>query len=46
MIFDFSFILTVATLVTGIIWALDAWLWKPGRLQRAAAAGRRPAGSA
>src|SRR4026208_1003058 len=39
MIFDFSFILTVATFVTGVIWALDAWLWKPQRLERAAAAG-------
>jgi signal peptidase I len=39
MIFDFSFILTVATVITGVIWGLDAWLWKPARLQRAAAAG-------
>ncbi|HKE93764.1 MAG TPA: signal peptidase I [Povalibacter sp.] len=39
MIFDFSFILTVATLITGVIWGLDAWLWKPRRLQRAAASG-------
>lgn len=38
MIFDFSFILTVATLVTGVIWGLDAWLWKPKREQRAALA--------
>ena len=36
MIFDFSFILTVATFVTGVIWGLDAWLWKPSRLQKAA----------
>jgi signal peptidase I len=42
MIFDFSFILTVATLITGVIWGLDAWLWKPERLQRAAAAGTPP----
>jgi signal peptidase I len=42
MIFDFSFILTVATLVTGVIWGLDAWLWKPQRLQRAAAKGVTP----
>lgn len=42
MIFDFSFILTIATLVTGIIWGLDAWLWKPRRLERAAAAGTAP----
>ncbi|WP_349261253.1 signal peptidase I [Povalibacter sp.] len=42
MIFDFSFILSVATLVTGVIWGLDAWLWRPSRLQRAAAAGTAP----
>src|SRR5687768_7606031 len=42
MIFDFSFILTVAILITGVIWGLDAWLWKPARLQRAAAAGTPP----
>jgi signal peptidase I len=42
MIFDFSFILTVATLITGVIWGLDAWLWKPERLQRAAAVGTPP----
>ena len=42
MIFDFSFILTVATLITGIIWGLDAWLWKPARVERAAAAGTAP----
>src|ERR1044071_7219244 len=39
MIFDFSFILTVATLITGAIWALDAWLWRPQRVQVAAPAG-------
>jgi signal peptidase I len=33
MVFDFSFILVVASIVTGVIWALDAWLWKPKRLQ-------------
>ena len=38
MIFDFSFILTVAALVTGVIWGLDAWLWKPDRERAAAAA--------
>jgi len=51
MIFDFSFILTVATLVTGVIWGLDAWLWKPKREQRAALArggsiGGAPGGAA
>ena len=39
MIFDFSFILTVATLITGVIWAMDTWLWKPQRVQAAVAAG-------
>ena len=31
MIIDFSLILVVALFLTGIIWALDAWLWKPKR---------------
>lgn len=39
MIFDFSFILVAATLVTGVIWAVDSWLFKPGRLRHAAASG-------
>jgi signal peptidase I len=39
MIFDFSFILAAATLVTGIVWGLDSWLWKPGRVGQAVAAG-------
>jgi len=39
MVFDFSFILVVASLVTGIIWGLDAWLWKPKRVRAAAARG-------
>jgi signal peptidase I len=39
MIFDFSFILVVATLATGIIWGLDSWLFKPKRLAAAQAAG-------
>jgi signal peptidase I len=42
MIFDFSFILVVATLATGIIWGLDSWLFKPKRLARAQAAGTAP----
>jgi len=33
MIFDFSFILVVATLLTGIIWGMYAWLIKPKRVQ-------------
>jgi signal peptidase I len=32
MIFDFSFILVVATLLTGIIWGAYAWLIKPRRV--------------
>ena len=42
MVFDFSFILVVASLVTGIIWALDAWLWKPKRVQLAVQGGVAP----
>ena len=39
MIFDFSFILVVATLVTGVVWGLDSLFWKPRRVQQAQAAG-------
>ena len=39
MIFDFSFILVVATAITGVIWGLDSLLWKPKRVQAAAATG-------
>jgi len=35
LIFDFSFVLVVATLVTGLVWAVDAWYFKPRRLARA-----------
>jgi signal peptidase I len=35
LIFDFSFVLVVATLVTGLVWAADAWYFKPRRLARA-----------
>ncbi len=35
MILDFSFALVVATLVTGLIWAADAWYFGPIRVQRA-----------
>jgi signal peptidase I len=31
MHFDFATILVLATAVTGLIWALDAWLWAPQR---------------
>jgi signal peptidase I len=42
MVFDFSFILVIASLVTGVIWGLDVWLWKPKRVQRAAQGGVAP----
>jgi signal peptidase I len=42
MIFDFSFILVVATLLTGAIWGADAWLFRPGRMQAAVARGVGP----
>jgi signal peptidase I len=35
LIFDFSFVLVLATLVTGLVWAADAWFFKPRRLARA-----------
>jgi signal peptidase I len=41
MIFDFSLILVVATLITGVIWGLDLVFWRPGR-QRALASGAAP----
>jgi len=34
LVFDFSFVLVLATLVTGLIWAADAWYFKPRRLAR------------
>ena len=39
MIFDFSFILVAATALTGVIWGLDSWLFKPQRVAAAAARG-------
>jgi signal peptidase I len=42
MVFDFSFILVVASAITGIIWALDAWWWKPKRVQLAVQGGVAP----
>jgi len=44
MIFDFSFILVVATAVTGVVWGLDSLLWKPKRVAAAAASGVTPDG--
>jgi signal peptidase I len=40
MIFDFSFILVAATALTGVIWGLDSWLFKPQRLAAAPPAGQ------
>jgi signal peptidase I len=37
LVLDFSFWLVVATLVTGVVWAADAWLLRPRRLARAGA---------
>jgi signal peptidase I len=42
LIFDFSFVLVLATLVTGLVWAADAWYFKPRRL--AATTGGMPPG--
>ena len=47
MIFDFSFILVAATALTGVIWGLDSWLFKPQRVaaaQTTAAGGAAPEG--
>jgi signal peptidase I len=33
VVFDFSFVLVLATLVTGLIWAADAWIFRPRRVQ-------------
>jgi signal peptidase I len=40
LVFDFSFILLLATVVTGLVWGVDAWYFKPRRL--AAAQGGMP----
>ncbi len=37
MVLDFSFWLVVATVVTGLVWAADAWFFRPRRLGRATA---------
>src|SRR3989337_1063338 len=42
MIFDFSFILVAATALTGVVWGLDSWLFKPNRMRAAAAQGTAP----
>ena len=40
MVFDFSFVLVVATAVTGLIWAADARYFRPRRLRPRGAGGR------
>lgn len=42
MIFDFSFILVAATLLTGVIWAIDSLAFKPQRVAAAGAKGIAP----
>ncbi len=41
MTFDFSAVLVILTLVSGLVWALDAWLLAPRR-QASASAGTEP----
>jgi signal peptidase I len=43
MIIDFSFILVAATLLTGCIWGLYAWVWKPRQLRGLASGQPAPA---
>jgi len=40
---DFSAVLLLITVVTGIVWGLDVWLLRPQRAAAARAAGRDPA---
>jgi len=42
MIFDFSFILVAATVLTGVIWGVDSWLFKPQRVAAVTAIGGAP----
>ncbi|MGL6222397.1 MAG: signal peptidase I, partial [Steroidobacteraceae bacterium] len=43
MVFDFSFFLVLAALVTGLVWFVDARFFRPGRLARSgSAAGGAP----
>jgi signal peptidase I len=42
MTFDFSFLLVAATLLTGLIWGLDSWLFRPARVRTAVAGGVAP----
>jgi signal peptidase I len=36
MNFDFPTIMVIAAMITGMIWALDAWLWAPARRETVA----------
>ncbi len=36
MNFDFPAIMIIAAVITGVIWALDAWLWAPARREAVA----------
>src|SRR5580704_2663840 len=40
---DFSAVLLAITVVTGVVWGIDSWLFRPRRLAAARAAGRDPA---
>ncbi len=40
---DFSFVLVCITAVSGVVWAVDAWLLRPRRAAAARRAGRDPA---
>ena len=40
---DFSAVLLAITVLTGLVWAVDAWLLRPARERAARAAGRDPA---
>lgn len=39
----FALILVIATLVTGVLWCLDKFIFAPKRRERQAAAQQRPA---
>jgi signal peptidase I len=43
MNFDFPTIMVIAAVITGMIWALDAWLWAPVRREAVARKGASPA---
>lgn len=37
MHFDFAAVMVLATIFTGVVWALDAWMWAPKRREKAVA---------